>query len=133
MSRASATPGGHRSCAVRGCATGRSSGSSKGLRGSRLRAHASAGHLDFLVLGAEWFTLNGLVQQCPALAALQPITLKRRLNIRDPKRGTLPKSPRCSPRAGCERWNFLENVRCFIAMPLFVIACIGLTSIEMGL
>ena len=22
-----------------------------------------AGHLDFLVLGAEWFTLNGLVQQ----------------------------------------------------------------------
>ena len=30
------------------------------------------------------------VKQCPALASLQPITLKRRLNIRDPKRDTLP-------------------------------------------
>ena len=49
-----------------------------------------AAQLDYLVLGGERFTLNGLVKQCPALASLQPITLKRRLNIRDPKRDTLP-------------------------------------------
>lgn len=56
------------------------------------RAHLMppAAHLDHLVLGGERFTLNGLVKQCPALASLQPITLKRRLNIRDPKRDTLP-------------------------------------------
>ena len=47
--------------------------------------------LDYLVLGGERFTLNGLLKDCPALAALQPITLKRRLNIRDPKRDTLPR------------------------------------------
>ena len=46
--------------------------------------------LDYLVLGGERFTLNGLLKECPALAALGPITLKRRLNIRDPKRDTLP-------------------------------------------
>ena len=46
--------------------------------------------LDFLVLGGERFTLNGLLKECPALSALQPITLRRRLNIRDPKRDTLP-------------------------------------------
>ena len=46
--------------------------------------------LDHVVLGGERFTLNGLLKDCPALAALQPITLKRRLNIRDPKRDTLP-------------------------------------------
>ena len=50
----------------------------------------AAAQLDYLVLGGERFTLNGLVKQCPALASLQPITLKRRLNIRDPKRDTLP-------------------------------------------
>ena len=46
--------------------------------------------LDYLVLGGERFTLNGLLKECPALAALGSITLKRRLNIRDPKRDTLP-------------------------------------------
>lgn len=46
--------------------------------------------LDHVVLGGERFTLNGLLKDCPALAALAPITLKRRLNIRDPKRDTLP-------------------------------------------
>ena len=46
--------------------------------------------LDHVVLGGERFTLNGLLKDCPALAALGPITLKRRLNIRDPKRDTLP-------------------------------------------
>ena len=44
-----------------------------------------AAKLDYLVLGGERFTLNGLLKECPALAALQSITLKRRLNIRDPK------------------------------------------------
>ena len=56
------------------------------------RAHLMppAAQLDYLVLGGERFTLNGLLKECPALASLQPITLKRRLNIRDPKRDTLP-------------------------------------------
>ena len=56
------------------------------------RAHlmAPAVRLDHLVLGGERFTLNGLLKECPALASLQSITLKRRLNIRDPKRDTLP-------------------------------------------
>ena len=56
------------------------------------RAHLlpPAAQLDYLVLGGERFTLNGLLKECPALASLQPITLKRRLNIRDPKRDTLP-------------------------------------------
>ncbi len=56
------------------------------------RAHLlpPVARLDYLVLGGERFTLNGLLKECPALAALQPITLNRRLNIRDPKRDTLP-------------------------------------------
>ncbi len=57
---------------------------------ARARLAPPAAQLDYLVLGGERFTLNGLVKQCPALASLQPITLKRRLNIRDPKRDTLP-------------------------------------------
>ena len=52
-------------------------------------APPSAG-LDYVVLGGERFTLNGLLKDCPALAGLAPITLKRRLNVRDPKRDTLP-------------------------------------------
>ena len=56
------------------------------------RAHLMppAARLDYLLLGGERFTLNGLLKECPALASLQSITLKRRLNIRDPKRDTLP-------------------------------------------
>ncbi len=56
------------------------------------RAHlmTPAAKLDHLVLGGERFTLNGLLKQCPALASMQGITLRRRLNIRDPKRDTLP-------------------------------------------
>ena len=57
----------------------------------RARLAPPAAQLDHLVLGGERFTLNGLIKDCPALAALQPITLARRLNIRDPKRDTLPK------------------------------------------
>ena len=57
---------------------------------ARARLMPPAARLDYLVLGGERFTLNGLLKGCPALAALQPITLKRRLNVRDPKRDTLP-------------------------------------------
>ena len=56
----------------------------------RARLSPPEAGLDYVVLGGERFTLNGLLKDCPALAALQPITLKRRLNIRDPKRDTLP-------------------------------------------
>ncbi len=56
----------------------------------RARLAPPAAQPDYLVLGGERFTLNGLLKECPALAALQPITLGRRLNIRDPKRDALP-------------------------------------------
>ena len=59
---------------------------------TRARLMPPAAKLDYLVLGGERFTLNGLLKECPALASLQPITLKRRLNIRDPKRDTLPQA-----------------------------------------
>jgi len=55
----------------------------------RARLSPAEARLDHVVLGGERFTLNGLLKDCPALAALQPMTLKRRLNIRDPKRDTL--------------------------------------------
>ncbi|MCS5666684.1 MAG: Vms1/Ankzf1 family peptidyl-tRNA hydrolase [Dehalococcoidia bacterium] len=45
--------------------------------------------LDFVVLGGEKFTLNGFLKVCPRLDEYKSITLKRRLNIRDPKRDTL--------------------------------------------
>ena len=48
-----------------------------------------AGELDYVALGGDQFTLNACLKACPALAALRPITLPRRLNIRDPKRDTL--------------------------------------------
>ena len=54
-----------------------------------VRERLEPGSLDYLVLGGEKFTLNGLLRHCPALAALSAITLPRRLNIRDPKRDTL--------------------------------------------
>ena len=57
----------------------------------RARLSQPAVKLDYVALGGERFTLNGLLRDCPSLAALQPITLKRRLNIRDPKRDTLPR------------------------------------------
>ena len=46
-------------------------------------------HLEFVFLGGDRFTLNGLVKVCPLLERLKPITLGRRLNIRDPKHDTL--------------------------------------------
>lgn len=48
-----------------------------------------AGELDYVVLGGEKFTLNGFLKVCPRLEKYKNITLKRRLNIRDPKRDTL--------------------------------------------
>jgi hypothetical protein len=48
-----------------------------------------AGELDHVVLGGEKFTLNGFLKVCPRLEEYKSITLKRRLNIRDPKRDTL--------------------------------------------
>ena len=48
-----------------------------------------AGELDHVVLGGEKFTLNGFLKVCPRLEEYKNITLKRRLNIRDPKRDTL--------------------------------------------
>lgn len=45
---------------------------------------------DYLILGGERFTINGLLKECPLLAQASAITLNRRLNIRDPKRDTLP-------------------------------------------
>ena len=48
-----------------------------------------AGELDYVVLGGEKFTLNGFLKVCPRMEEYKNITLKRRLNIRDPKRDTL--------------------------------------------
>ncbi|NQW23233.1 MAG: hypothetical protein HQ475_07310 [SAR202 cluster bacterium] len=45
--------------------------------------------LDHIILGGEKFTLNGFLKVCPRLDEFKDITLKRRLNIRDPKRDTL--------------------------------------------
>ena len=45
--------------------------------------------LDHIVLGGERFTLNGFLKDCPRMDGFKDITLKRRLNIRDPKRDTL--------------------------------------------
>ena len=48
-----------------------------------------AGELDHVILGGEKFTLNGFLKVCPRLDEYKNIILKRRLNIRDPKRDTL--------------------------------------------
>ncbi len=48
-----------------------------------------ASGLDHVVLGGEKFTLNGFLKVCPRLDEYKDIILKRRLNIRDPKRDTL--------------------------------------------
>jgi hypothetical protein len=48
-----------------------------------------ASELDHVVLGGEKFTLNGFLKVCPRLDEYKSITLKRILNIRDPKRDTL--------------------------------------------
>ena len=46
-------------------------------------------NLDYVMLGGERFTLNGFLKVCPFMQQYLPITLSRRLNVRDPKRDTL--------------------------------------------
>ena len=45
--------------------------------------------LDYVVLGGEAATVNGFVKECPLLARLAPITLERRLDVREPNRAAL--------------------------------------------
>ena len=45
--------------------------------------------MDYILLGGERFTLNGLLKVCPYLEQFRDTILDRRLNIRDPKRATL--------------------------------------------
>ncbi len=52
-----------------------------------------ARELDYVFLGGEKITLNGLLKVCPALQRFQSITLGRRINVRDPKRDTLEQVP----------------------------------------
>ena len=47
------------------------------------------GDMQFVLLGGDKFTLNGLIKKCPMLDDLKNITLSRRLNVRNPKRDTL--------------------------------------------
>ena len=47
------------------------------------------GDIQFVLLGGDKFTLNGLIKKCPMLDDLRNITLSRRLNVRNPKRDTL--------------------------------------------
>ena len=45
--------------------------------------------LDFILLGGDRFTLDGLLKECPYLQQRRDKILDRRLNVRDPKRDTL--------------------------------------------
>ncbi len=45
--------------------------------------------LEYVVLGGEAATVNGFVKECPLLARLAPITLGRRLDVREPNRAAL--------------------------------------------
>lgn len=45
--------------------------------------------LDFILLGGDRFTLDGLLRECPYLQQRRDKILGRRLNVRDPKRDTL--------------------------------------------
>ena len=45
--------------------------------------------MQFVLLGGDKFTLNGLIKKCPMLDNLKNITLGRRLNVRNPRRDTL--------------------------------------------
>ena len=45
--------------------------------------------LDYVALGGEAATVNGFVKECPLLTRLAPITLKRRLDVREPNRAAL--------------------------------------------
>lgn len=45
--------------------------------------------LDYILLGGDKFTLDGLLKECPYLQLRRDKILGRRLNVRDPKRDTL--------------------------------------------
>ncbi len=45
--------------------------------------------LDYILLGGDKFTLDGLLKECPYLQQRRDKILDRRLNVRDPKRDTL--------------------------------------------
>ena len=45
--------------------------------------------LDYVALGGEAATLGGFVKECPLLGRLAPITLRRRLEVREPNRAAL--------------------------------------------
>ena len=46
---------------------------------------------DYVALGGEAATVNGFVRECQTLARLAPITLERRLDVREPNRAALDK------------------------------------------
>lgn len=48
--------------------------------------------LDYVALGGEAATLAGFVKECPLLGRLAPITLRRRLAVREPSRAALDDS-----------------------------------------
>ena len=48
--------------------------------------------LDYVALGGEAATLAGFVKECPLLERLAPITLRRRLAVREPNRAALDDS-----------------------------------------
>ena len=45
--------------------------------------------LDYVALGGEAATVNGFVRECKTLGRLAPITLERRLDVREPNRACL--------------------------------------------
>ena len=45
--------------------------------------------LNYVALGGEAATINGFVKECPFLSRLAPITLPRRLDVREPNRAAL--------------------------------------------
>ena len=45
--------------------------------------------LDYVALGGEAATVNGFIRECDTLARLAPITLQRRLDVREPNRAAL--------------------------------------------
>ena len=45
--------------------------------------------LDYVALGGEAATVNGFVKECAMLGRLAPITLQRRLDVREPNRAAL--------------------------------------------
>ena len=48
-----------------------------------------ADSLDYVLLGGEKQTVGGLLRRCDALRRLEPITLRRRLNVRKPGQAAL--------------------------------------------